>query len=143
MTTLSSDEAYRQAGVDLKSAEAVVDIAREAARKTQEPWLLGGIGGFSGAFEIPAGYSKPVLLCGCDGVGTKLKIAIDTGLYDAVGIDLVGMNVNDVLTCGADPIMFLDYVGVNQIKKRQLTRIIAGNQTVGVSTQQPCARGVE
>jgi phosphoribosylformylglycinamidine cyclo-ligase len=126
MTTLSSDEAYRQAGVDLKSAEAVVDIAREAARKTQKPWLLGGIGGFSGAFEIPAGYSKPVLLCGCDGVGTKLKLAFEANRHDTVGIDLVAMSVNDILVNGGQPLVFLDYLATQKIQGEQLAQVLSG-----------------
>src|SRR6187402_3340562 len=78
-----SDEAYRQAGVDLKSAEAVIGIAKNAAHSTKQPWLLGGIGGFSGAFEIPEGYKQPVMLCACDGVGTKLKLAFEANRHDS------------------------------------------------------------
>ncbi|WP_373532703.1 phosphoribosylformylglycinamidine cyclo-ligase [Vampirovibrio sp.] len=126
MTTLSSDEAYRQAGVDLKSAEAVVDIARNAARQTQKPWLLGGIGGFSGAFEIPAGYRQPVLLCGCDGVGTKLKLAFEANRHDTVGIDLVAMSVNDILVNGGQPLVFLDYLATQKIEGEQLAQVLSG-----------------
>jgi phosphoribosylformylglycinamidine cyclo-ligase len=126
MTTLSSDEAYRQAGVDLKSAEAVVDIAKQAALKTRQPWLLGGIGGFSGAFEIPAGYQQPVLLCGCDGVGTKLKLAFQANRHDTVGIDLVAMSVNDILVNGGQPLVFLDYLATQKIQGKQLSQILSG-----------------
>lgn len=126
MTTISSDEAYRQAGVDLKSAEAVVDIARNAAKKTAQPWLLGGIGGFSGAFEIPPGYRKPVLLCACDGVGTKLKLAFEANRHDTVGIDLVAMSVNDILVNGGEPLVFLDYLATQKIQPEQLDPILSG-----------------
>lgn len=129
MTTLSSDEAYRQAGVDLKSAEAVVEIAGKAASRTQKPWLLGGIGGFSGAFEIPAGYRQPVLLCGCDGVGTKLKLAFEANRHDTVGIDLVAMSVNDILVNGGQPLVFLDYLATQKIQGEQLTQVLAGIAT--------------
>lgn len=126
MSTISSDEAYRQAGVDLKSAEAVVDIARNAASKTVQPWLLGGIGGFSGAFEIPVGYQQPVLLCACDGVGTKLKLAFEANQHDTVGIDLVAMSVNDILVNGGEPLVFLDYLATQKIQPPQLEQILAG-----------------
>lgn len=126
MTTISSDEAYRQAGVDLKSAEAVVNIARNAARQTSQPWLLGGIGGFSGAFEIPTGYKKPVLLCACDGVGTKLKLAFEADKHDTVGIDLVAMSVNDILVNGGQPLVFLDYLATQKIQAPQLDQILTG-----------------
>jgi len=126
MNTLSSDEAYRQAGVDLKSAEAVVDIARHAARQTAQPWLLGGIGGFSGAFEIPEGFRKPVLLCACDGVGTKLKLAFEADLHTTVGIDLVAMSVNDILVNGGKPLVFLDYLATQKIQGAQLAQILEG-----------------
>jgi phosphoribosylformylglycinamidine cyclo-ligase len=126
MATLSSDEAYRQAGVDLKNAEAVVDIARNAAHGTQAPWVLGGIGGFSGAFEIPEGYRQPVMLCACDGVGTKLKLAFAADRHDTVGIDLVAMSVNDILVNGGQPLAFLDYLATDKIQPPQLESILKG-----------------
>lgn len=126
MPILSSDEAYRQAGVDLKSAEAVVDIAKAAARATTQPWLLGGIGGFSGAFEIPSGYRQPVLLCATDGVGTKLKLAFEAQKHDTVGIDLVAMSVNDILVNGGQPLVFLDYLATDKIRPEALQQILAG-----------------
>jgi phosphoribosylformylglycinamidine cyclo-ligase len=121
-----SDEAYRQAGVDLKSADAVVGIAKNAANATVQPWLLGGIGGFSGAFEIPAGYEQPVLLCACDGVGTKLKLAFEAQRHDTVGIDLVAMSVNDILVSGGRPLVFLDYLATQKILPEQLAPILEG-----------------
>jgi len=121
-----SSEAYRQAGVDLDSAARVVDIARAAARPTQQPWQLGGLGGFSGAFEIPAGYRQPVLLSGCDGVGTKLKIAFMANDHRTVGIDLVAMSVNDILVNGGKPLAFLDYVATGKILPDAFSQILSG-----------------
>jgi phosphoribosylformylglycinamidine cyclo-ligase len=126
MPPISSDEAYRQAGVDLKSAEVVVDIAKKATASNQKPWMLGGIGGFSGAFEIPEGYKHPVLLSACDGVGTKLKLAFESGIHDTVGIDLVAMSVNDILVNGGKPLVFLDYVATDKIKPDVLAGILKG-----------------
>ncbi len=126
MPSCSSDEAYRQAGVDLKSAEVVVDIAKKATATNQKPWMLSGIGGFSGAFEIPQGYHQPVLLSACDGVGTKLKLAFESGIHDTVGIDLVAMSVNDLLVNGGKPLVFLDYVATDKIRPEVLASILKG-----------------
>lgn len=126
MTLRSSDEAYRQAGVDLKRAEAVVDLARSAAAKSGMPHMMSGIGGFSGAFELPPGYTQPVLLSACDGVGTKLKLAFMTGRHDTVGIDLVAMSVNDILVNGGQPLVFLDYFATGQIQPEVLEPVLAG-----------------
>ena len=133
MRTLSSDEAYRQAGVDLKHASTVVDIAKQAAKMTPKAWLLGGIGGFSGAFEIPPGYQHPVLLCACDGVGTKLKLAFECNQHETVGIDLVAMSVNDILVNGGKPLVFLDYIATEKIQPPQLEQILKG---IGEGCQQ-------
>ncbi|MEB3286761.1 MAG: phosphoribosylformylglycinamidine cyclo-ligase [Vampirovibrionales bacterium] len=122
----TSDEAYRQAGVDLKRADAVVDIAKAAAKNTGQPFVLGGIGGFSGAFEIPDGYQSPVLLTACDGVGTKLKLAFLANRHDSVGIDLVAMSVNDILVNGGRPLAFLDYVATAKIEPNALAQILGG-----------------
>lgn len=122
----SSDEAYRQAGVDLKHAEAVVDIARAAAESTRTGNLLGGIGGFSGAFEIPPGYNRPVLLAACDGVGTKLKLAFAANRHDTVGVDLVAMSVNDILVNGGQPLVFLDYLATDKIRPDEMAQVLTG-----------------
>ncbi len=126
MPTCPSDEAYRQAGVDLKSADAVVEIAKSAARQTAMPWLLGGIGGFSGAFEIPPGYQQPVMLCACDGVGTKLKLAFESNRHSTVGIDLVAMSVNDILVNGGKPLVFLDYLATDKIRPDAFEQVLSG-----------------
>jgi len=121
-----SDEAYRQAGVDLKSAESIVKIAKKSAASTFRPWLLGGIGSFSAAFEIPEGYKQPVLLCACDGVGTKLKLAFEADDHRTVGIDLVAMSTNDILVNGGRPLVFLDYLATQKILPEQVSQILEG-----------------
>jgi len=122
----SSAEAYRQAGVDLERAEAVVDIARRAAALTRTADVTPSIGGFSGAFELPAGFRQPVLLTACDGVGTKLKLAMETGRYGSVGIDLVAMSVNDILVNGGQPLVFLDYLATSRIDPAQMEAVLQG-----------------
>lgn len=122
----SSDEAYRQAGVDLQQANAVVDIARHASKKTSQPWTMGSIGGFSGAFQIPEGYKQPVLLCACDGVGTKLKLAFSADQHRTIGIDLVAMSVNDILVSGGKPLVFLDYLATCSLQPEQLADVLEG-----------------
>ncbi|MDX2083775.1 MAG: phosphoribosylformylglycinamidine cyclo-ligase [Candidatus Melainabacteria bacterium] len=122
----ASSEPYRQAGVDLQKAHAVVGIAKTAAGKTRSDVVLGGIGGFSGGFRIPAGYQAPVLLAACDGVGTKLEIAIRYGQHCTVGIDLVAMSVNDILVQGGEPLVFLDYVATSRLEEAMLADVLAG-----------------
>jgi phosphoribosylformylglycinamidine cyclo-ligase len=122
---LSSDEAYRQAGVDLERAKDVVEIAKTATQKSQRPDItLGGIGGFSGAFRIPKGYESPILLAATDGVGTKLELAQQLGKHDGIGIDLVAMSVNDLLTQGGEPLVFLDYFATDKIQADVLATIL-------------------
>ena len=124
-TTPSSDEAYRQAGVDLERAKDVVEIAKTATQKSQRPDItLGGIGGFSGAFRIPKGYESPVLLAATDGVGTKLELAQQLDKHDGIGIDLVAMSVNDLLTQGGEPLVFLDYLATDRIEANRLATIL-------------------
>jgi phosphoribosylformylglycinamidine cyclo-ligase len=120
---------YRDAGVDVEAGRAFVDQIRNLVHSTFRPEVLGGLGGFSGCFQLPGGYKEPVLVSGTDGVGTKLKIAQILNRHDTVGIDLVGMCVNDVLTSGAEPLFFLDYVATGKLEKEQLTQVVAGIAT--------------
>ncbi|MBE9206702.1 phosphoribosylformylglycinamidine cyclo-ligase [Nostoc sp. LEGE 06077] len=120
---------YRDAGVDVEAGRAFVDQIRNLVHSTFRPEVLGGLGGFGGCFQLPTGYKEPVLVSGTDGVGTKLKIAQILNRHDTVGIDLVAMCVNDVLTSGAEPLFFLDYVATGKLDKEQLTQVVAGIAT--------------
>ena len=117
---------YRQAGVDVEAGRAFVDKIRGMVDGTRRPEVLGALGGFGGCFELPSGYRKPVLVSGTDGVGTKLKIAQALGRHDTVGIDLVAMCVNDVLTIGAEPLFFLDYLATGKLAPEQLAQVVEG-----------------
>ncbi|OCR00174.1 phosphoribosylformylglycinamidine cyclo-ligase [Oscillatoriales cyanobacterium USR001] len=117
---------YREAGVDVEAGRAFVQRIRNMVQNTHRPEVLGGIGGFSGFFSLPSGLSEPVLVSGTDGVGTKLKLAHSLNRHDTVGIDLVAMCVNDVLTSGAEPLFFLDYLATGKLNSEQLTQVVAG-----------------
>ena len=117
---------YREAGVDVEAGRAFVDRISGLIKRTHRPEVMGGIGGFSGLFQLPAGYREPVLVSGTDGVGTKLKLAHTLDRHDTVGIDLVAMCVNDVLTCGAEPLFFLDYLATGRLQPEQLAEVVSG-----------------
>ncbi|WP_373528688.1 phosphoribosylformylglycinamidine cyclo-ligase [Nostoc sp.] len=117
---------YRDAGVDVEAGRGFVDQIRNLVHSTFRPEVIGGLGGFGGCFQLPGGFKEPVLVSGTDGVGTKLKIAHILNHHDTVGIDLVAMCVNDVLTSGAEPLFFLDYVATGKLDKEQLTDVVAG-----------------
>lgn len=117
---------YREAGVDVEAGRAFVEKIRNMVASTHRPEVLGGIGGFSGYFNLPAGMREPVLVSGTDGVGTKLKLAMQLNRHDTVGIDLVAMCVNDVLTSGAEPLFFLDYLATGKLQQEQLTEVVKG-----------------
>jgi phosphoribosylformylglycinamidine cyclo-ligase len=117
---------YKEAGVDVEAGRAFVTQIRNLVHSTFRQGVLGGLGGFSGYFQLPTGYKEPVLVSGTDGVGTKLKIAQVLNHHDTVGIDLVAMCVNDVLTSGAEPLFFLDYLATGKLDKEQLTQVVAG-----------------
>jgi phosphoribosylformylglycinamidine cyclo-ligase len=117
---------YKQSGVDIHEAAAFVDDIGAMVKRTQKKRkLANAFGLFAAGYDLSK-FKEPMIFTGCDGVGTKLELLLKYDLLENAGKDLVAMNVNDVLTTGADPILFLDYVGVNQINKRQLARIIAG-----------------
>ncbi|MBE9124926.1 MULTISPECIES: phosphoribosylformylglycinamidine cyclo-ligase [unclassified Coleofasciculus] len=117
---------YREAGVDVEAGRAFVDRIRNLVNSTHRPEVLGGVGGFSGCFQLPTGYHEPILVSGTDGVGTKLKLAQEFNRHDTVGIDLVAMCVNDVLTSGAQPLFFLDYLATGKLNSEQLTQVVSG-----------------
>lgn len=117
---------YRDAGVDVEAGRAFVDQIRNLVHSTFRPEVIGGLGGFGGCFQLPSGFQEPVLVSGTDGVGTKLKIAQVLNRHDTVGVDLVAMCVNDVLTLGAQPLFFLDYVATGKLEPQQLTEVVAG-----------------
>ena len=117
---------YREAGVDVEAGRSFVEKIRQSVQSTHRSEVLGGFGGFSGWFQLPSGYQEPVLVSGTDGVGTKLKLAFQLNTHHTVGIDLVAMCVNDVLTCGAEPLFFLDYLATGKLNPEQLTQVVAG-----------------
>ncbi|HEY9691511.1 MAG TPA: phosphoribosylformylglycinamidine cyclo-ligase [Oculatellaceae cyanobacterium] len=117
---------YKDAGVDVEAGRSFVDQIRSLVQSTHRSEVLGGLGGFSGFFQLPTGYKEPVLVSGTDGVGTKLKIAHELNRHNTVGIDLVAMCVNDVLTSGAEPLFFLDYLATGKLNSEQLTEVVAG-----------------
>jgi phosphoribosylformylglycinamidine cyclo-ligase len=117
---------YRDAGVDVEAGRAFVDQIRNLVHSTFRPEVIGGLGGFSGCFQLPGGFQEPVLVSGTDGVGTKLKIAQVLNRHDTVGIDLVAMCVNDILTSGAQPLFFLDYLATGKLDQEQLTQVVTG-----------------
>jgi phosphoribosylformylglycinamidine cyclo-ligase len=118
---------YRTAGVDIEAGDALVERIKPFARTTTRSGVLGGIGGFGALFDPrAAGFRDPVLVSSTDGVGTKLRIAIDTGRHDSVGIDLVAMCVNDLVVQGAEPLFFLDYFATGRLSVEQAARVIGG-----------------
>jgi phosphoribosylformylglycinamidine cyclo-ligase len=118
---------YAEAGVDIDAGNALVERIKPAARRTDRTGTMGGLGGFGALFDLKAaGFIDPVLVAATDGVGTKLKIAIDTGNVDTIGIDLVAMCVNDLVCQGAEPLFFLDYFATGKLEVDKAARIIEG-----------------
>jgi phosphoribosylformylglycinamidine cyclo-ligase len=127
MTTLKNGLTYADAGVDIDAGNALVERIKPAAGRTARPGTMAGLGGFGALFDLKAaGYTDPILVAATDGVGTKLRIAIDTGVVDTIGIDLVAMCVNDLVCQGAEPLFFLDYFATGKLDVDQATRIITG-----------------
>lgn len=118
---------YRNAGVDIDAGNALVERIKPAAATTQRPGVISGLGGFGALFDVKAaGYSDPILVAATDGVGTKLRIGIDTGEVDSLGIDLVAMCVNDLVCQGAEPLFFLDYFATGRLSVDEGARVISG-----------------
>ncbi len=123
MTSLT----YRDAGVDIEAGDALVDAIKPLARSTDRPGTMGGLGGFGALFDLKAaGFRDPVLVSSTDGVGTKLKLAIDSGIHGFVGQDLVAMCVNDLVVQGAEPLFFLDYFATGKLDVAQASAVVAG-----------------
>jgi phosphoribosylformylglycinamidine cyclo-ligase len=117
---------YRDAGVDIDAGNALVDRIRGISRRTARPEVMGGLGGFGALCEIPPGYKQPVLVAGTDGVGTKLKLAMDLEIHDTIGIDLVAMCANDLVVAGAEPLFFLDYYATGALNVDTAAEVVKG-----------------
>jgi len=123
---MSGKLTYKESGVDTREAAALVgDIGTHVRRTQQQRKLHGAFGLFAAAFDLSE-YKQPVIVTGCDGVGTKLEVQLEHGQYGGAGKDLVAMSVNDILTTGGDPLMFLDYIGIAALDKPMITELIAG-----------------
>jgi len=117
---------YRDAGVDIDAGDELVERIKPLVRRAQRREVLAGIGGFGALVELPPGYQRPVLVAGTDGVGTKLRLAIDTGRHDTIGIDLVAMCANDVVVQGAEPLFFLDYYATGKLRVAVAEAVVRG-----------------
>ena len=117
---------YRDAGVDIDAGNALIDRIKGVAKRTGRPEVLSGPGGFAALCELPSGYQQPVLVSGTDGVGTKLRLAMDMGKHDTIGIDLVAMCVNDLIVAGAEPLFFLDYYATGALSIDTAAAVVEG-----------------
>ena len=126
MTKNSQSLSYKDAGVDIDAGNALIEKIKGAAKRTRRPEVMAGLGGFGALFELPTGYREPVMVSGTDGVGTKLRLALDHGKHDTVGIDLVAMCVNDLIVCGAEPLFFLDYYATGKLDINTAAAVVNG-----------------
>ena len=137
MTDSSSSKkaslSYKDAGVDIDAGNALVDRIKGVAKRTTRPEVMGGLGGFGALCQLPTGYREPVLVSGTDGVGTKLRLAMDLGRHDTIGIDLVAMCVNDLVVAGAEPLLFLDYYATGKLDVDIAADVVTG---IGAGCEQ-------
>ncbi|MDO6747965.1 phosphoribosylformylglycinamidine cyclo-ligase [Gilvimarinus sp. 1_MG-2023] len=117
---------YKDAGVDIDAGNDLVERIKGVAKRTRRPEVMAGLGGFGALCELPEGYRQPVLVSGTDGVGTKLRLAMDLGKHDTIGIDLVGMCVNDLIVAGAEPLFFLDYYATGKLNVDVAADVVTG-----------------
>ncbi|WP_078084130.1 phosphoribosylformylglycinamidine cyclo-ligase [Microbulbifer mangrovi] len=125
-SSTSPSLSYKDAGVDIDAGNALVERIKHVAKRTARPEVMGGLGGFGALCELPSGYKQPVLVSGTDGVGTKLRLAMDLGIHDTIGIDLVAMCVNDLVVAGAEPLFFLDYYATGKLNVDIAADVVAG-----------------
>jgi len=133
VSTKPSSLSYKDAGVDIDAGNRLVDKIKSVAKKTQRPEVMGGLGGFGALCQIPAGYKEPLLVSGTDGVGTKLRLAMDLNKHDSIGIDLVAMCVNDLIVQGAEPLFFLDYYATGKLSVETAAEVVTG---IGAGCEQ-------
>lgn len=133
MTDNQISLSYKDAGVDIDAGDELVHRIKDVAKRTSRPGVLGGLGGFGALFELPEGYKQPVLVSGTDGVGTKLKLAMDLNRHDKIGIDLVAMCVNDLVVAGAEPLFFLDYYATGKLNVDTAASVVNG---IGIGCEQ-------
>lgn len=133
MTDKQPSLSYKDAGVDIDAGNALVERIKHVAKRTRRPEVMAGLGGFGALCEIPTGYKQPVLVSGTDGVGTKLRLAMDLGQHDTIGIDLVAMCVNDLIVAGAEPLFFLDYYATGKLNIDIAAAVVEG---IGTGCEQ-------
>ncbi|MEO6697996.1 MAG: phosphoribosylformylglycinamidine cyclo-ligase [Paraperlucidibaca sp.] len=126
MTDSKPSLSYKDAGVDIEAGDLLVERIKGVAKRSRRPEVLGGLGGFGALCEIPAGYKQPILVSGTDGVGTKLRLALQLNRHEHIGIDLVAMCVNDLVVCGAESLFFLDYYATGHLNIETAATVVTG-----------------
>ena len=129
---------YKRAGVDVEAGRAFVERIKASVEATHRPEVVGGLGGFGGMMRLPAGLRQPLLVSGTDGVGTKLELAQDHRSHHSVGIDLVAMCVNDVITSGAEPLFFLDYMATGALSPDAMAEVVGAFPMAATRAAAPC-----